>query len=56
MTVDAPPVVAVDPVERLVGDLRLVDLAMARVLRDLAEAGPRDGLSVRRRVALLAAG
>lgn len=43
-----------DPIDRVVADLGLVDRAMARVLRQMAEAGPRDGLSVRRQVGLLA--
>ncbi|CAN5299569.1 hypothetical protein BH23ACT9_BH23ACT9_04170 [soil metagenome] len=43
-----------DPIDRAVADLRCGDAAMARVLRAVQEAGPRDGLSVRRQVGLLA--
>lgn len=59
--IDAPdasggPLVArpVDPIDRVVDHLATVDRAMASVLRQLAQAGPRNGLPVRRQVALLA--
>lgn len=45
---------AADPIEQAVADLRAVDAAMARVLRAVADASPRNGLSVRRQLALLA--
>ncbi|MGI9018421.1 MAG: DUF222 domain-containing protein, partial [Euzebya sp.] len=43
-----------DPLDRAVAALRDADRAMATVLRAVAEAGPRDGLSVRRHLALQA--
>ncbi|MGI9018166.1 MAG: DUF222 domain-containing protein [Euzebya sp.] len=46
--------VATDPLDRAVAALRDADRAMATVLRAVAEAGPRDGLSVRRHLALQA--
>jgi hypothetical protein len=42
------------PVDQITSALRGVDATMARVLRLLAQAGPRDGLSVRRQVGLIA--
>ncbi|CAN5165299.1 hypothetical protein BH23ACT9_BH23ACT9_36950 [soil metagenome] len=43
-----------DPLDQVAADLRSVDRAMARVLRAIQQATPRDGLSVRRQVSLLA--
>ncbi|HUG83140.1 MAG TPA: DUF222 domain-containing protein, partial [Euzebya sp.] len=43
-----------DPIDRVVADLRAADRAMARVLPQVDAASARDGLSVRRQVALLA--
>ena len=42
----------VDPIDRVVAQLRTVDIAMAQALRAIADASPRHGLSVRRQVAL----
>ncbi|HUG84632.1 MAG TPA: hypothetical protein VMM13_08700, partial [Euzebya sp.] len=41
-----------DPIDRVVADLRAADRAMARVLPQVDAASARDGLSVRRQVAL----
>ncbi|MGI9017911.1 MAG: hypothetical protein ACR2HR_12540, partial [Euzebya sp.] len=46
--------VATDPLDVAVAALREADRAMATVLRAVAAAGPRDGLSVRRHLALQA--
>ncbi|MGI9016903.1 MAG: DUF222 domain-containing protein [Euzebya sp.] len=46
--------VATDPLHRAVAALRDADRAMATVLRAVAEAGPRDGLSARRHLGLQA--
>ncbi|MGI9017359.1 MAG: DUF222 domain-containing protein [Euzebya sp.] len=46
--------VATDPLDVAVAAMRDADRAMATVLRAVAEAGPRDGLSARRHLALQA--